>query len=417
MTKIEKIVIVLLLHVFLQPAVVWAADKSAKVRFSNVIEIPILVTHIIPLDHVGFDIELLGQNIGDVSVKLGLDGRYADLLSGQNSLGRGMFMREIIATGDNQNYWTPSEFDNTRNSYRARSLYIIQYNPQSKKFSVQSNDEHCYIQQQGTGHLFERGTSTAPTLPDLFSGKTAEIKDYYEPNPGAPDPAIVGLYDRYELDINSGPVPPGDVVPLNYEYVYSYYGGFTVLGSQTETRLGTGCYRQYHSLGDGACITKAATSDEFNDVPQSLFYSPAVFDDAPPADLNDFFYPKGVVNVNLEMENNLEAPFIKLDVNWEFNIKLDFRGYEEGVTPTYEVRGKHDVFPEYTVHIGDQMIYGFDGVQAGNSPLALGYPFMTDVEDVSDAGLLVPRPFSGEISLPISKKMRSVSTNPDRQCN
>ena len=236
--KIKNILLAgLIIYLPLQPDAVWSAKRSAAVRFSSAIEIPIIVTHIIPLDHVSFDIPFLGN----ASAKtFGLRSEFSDQISGKNSLGRILYMDEIIATGDNQDIWVPSEFDKIKNTYRARSLYIIEYNVSTKKFTVQKNvnEEDCYIKQAGLGHLFERGTSATPTLPDLHSGKVTYLL------PILSEPDDVGAYDRYGLNIILTGVFPG--------FAYDFFGGFDpVIG---ETRLGTGCYRKFHAGGDGSCI-------------------------------------------------------------------------------------------------------------------------------------------------------------------
>jgi hypothetical protein len=152
-------------------------------------------------------------------------------------------------------------------------------------------------------------------------------------------------------------------------------------------------------------------------VPGALFRAPADFVKAPEATLGsalfgERYFPKGQTNVHLEMKNNLPAPRFRIDVDWEFDIKLDFAGYKEGRKPTYKFTGDHDLFPMITVHIGDQLIYGFDGALVGNNALALADS--EDVEDMPDQGLLVSRPFSGEINLPTSEelqKIRGLSVN------
>jgi hypothetical protein len=104
------------------------------------------------------------------------------------------------------------------------------------------------------------------------------------------------------------------------------------------------------------------------------------------------------------------APLIPINVDWEFEINVDF---SNPAAPRYSISGKHDEFPLYTVHIGDQLIYGFDGVKAGFGPFALA-GFMKDIEDVVDEGLLngVTRPFNNrQIALPIANIIEQSTCN------
>lgn len=140
-----------------------------------------------------------------------------------------------------------------------------------------------------------------------------------------------------------------------------------------------------------------------------LFKVLAKFDEAPNATLNNSF-STGVTQVELHMENNLPAPLIRIDVDWDFNIKLDFSGYTTGAKPSYSITGSHDAFPLFTVHIGEQLIYGFDGILAGNSALSL--ISRVSVLSAPESGLLVSKPFTDEITLPISREIRLKNLNP-----
>jgi len=80
--------------------------------------------------------------------------------------------------------------------------------------------------------------------------------------------------------------------------------------------------------------------------------------------------------VELEMVNFLEQVLIAQNVEWKFDIEFDF----SVSPPTYEItRGLHKLFPLYEVYIGDQRIYGFDGVEAGFGAIQLAPLGLTDV--------------------------------------
>ncbi len=84
------------------------------------------------------------------------------------------------------------------------------------------------------------------------------------------------------------------------------------------------------------------------------------------------------VIVRLDMDNFLPLVRFAAEVDWNFEITLDFTNTN---APRFELDGSHDLFPMYEVYVGDQFIYGYDGVVNGFGVTDL-LGFGRDIEDI-----------------------------------
>ena len=332
----------------------------------RIIKIPIDITHYIPLDHAD-----VPAPINEIKVSDFIDSSYN--ISGVNSLGRIMQMKEVIFTGDGTNAFIgsnrnctkpscvgvkPSEFS-AQQTYRAKSHVMVEYDTETKRFSITSSIAD--YEKGGNGHAFEKGTSVVPTKPNFPSGISIET---------CADPR------------------------LGTECQVAHIGGFTPIEGYPSI-----CYRK-NTLGDGTCLAPPALQDVEHDVPRSMQIGPAEFNSG---NRRQFIGPSspGKIWIQMSMSNYLPLPkpIFVADVDWVFLIKFDFT---DPANPRYELSGSHDRFPLYEVHIGDQLIYGFDGVLAGSNAGSLILP-LRGLGQANEIGLdpTTQPPFSGAIQMPI----------------
>jgi len=78
------------------------------------------------------------------------------------------------------------------------------------------------------------------------------------------------------------------------------------------------------------------------------------------------------------MDNKLPLVLFAADVDWNFDITLDLSNTN---APKFMFDGSHDLFPMYEVYVGDQLIYGYDGVLNGFGVTDL-LGFGEDLDDV-----------------------------------
>ena len=249
-----------------------------------------------------------------------------------------MLLQHVVFTGDNRDFATPSEVDSEGLTFRARSKILVEYNKETKAFSFGNSIDDMRI--AGAGSSYEIKTSLS------------------DPNE-----------------------------PFSPPY----------------------CFRKLSSVQGGRCLTSEARADKVDRVPlniqaasdgraeflnndRELFPLTADFD-LENFDFTNDFIPTSVADtgltvLRLEMANVLplvEANFLgtgipidAADVDWTFYIVLDMRNTN---APRYLLQGSHDTFPLYEVYIGEQFIYGYDGLINGFGGLDL-LGFGTDIRDL-----------------------------------
>ena len=132
----------------------------------------------------------------------------------------------------------------------------------------------------------------------------------------------------------------------------------------------------------------------------------------------------GKASIFMEMENRLAQVEFQFDVEWNFTIELD---YTNENAPTYKlVDGNHKLFPLYELYIGDQRIYGYDGVLAGNGAGSLVQPFFNPFRhnisnrEAGEPGVLEDPPFEGTLTSESRIFNECLSRHPDSRpatCN
>lgn len=298
----------------------------------GIVAIPIEVRHTIPLDFA----PLTGGGATLESIIRGTPAWLAlspqgntyfsqTILPGEEH--QTLFMRDIVFTGDNRAFATPSEVDSQGLTFRARSKILVLFDKATKTFSFGNPEEEMRI--AGTGASYEIKTSLS------------------DPN----DPFS----------------PPF-------------------------------CFRKLSAIQGGRCLTQEARADTVDNVPlniqaeqdgrarflpvntpRKIFPLIKQF----PLDTFDFvdslFIPTGPVDsgiavVKLVMVN--ELPLIEgavfgmtaADVDWTFYLVIDMRNTN---APRFLLQGIHDRFPLFEVYVGEQFIYGYDGLVNGFGGLDL----------------------------------------------
>jgi len=145
------------------------------------------------------------------------------------------------------------------------------------------------------------------------------------------------------------------------------------------------CYRK-DTFGDGSCLTQSSIDDFIRNVPEKLSWKDAAFDDYHRKFEEVGEKDSGITELVLRMENNMPLVTIEWDVDWLFVLRLDFT---DSNFPRYTLTGGHDSFPLYEVFIGNQKIYSYDGVLAGNDVTDLqtpisAYSFLPSLESLRE---------------------------------